>query len=500
MAVDRRTPVLLIGVIGLCPFAGCWHQTAMKNVTEAVQENQGRRATASGSYGQLSSPMPQANAPQPGAPTIPPPPANLQEIVLYALEHNPEIQGAEHNAHAKANRVAQATSLADPMLSTKTMPTPLMLADGNQVFILGVDQELPVPMKLDRRGQMALDELRMALHDLRAVEQRVIADVKRTYFELFVIDRTTALSLENKEVMRGLTDVARSQSSAGKREQQDVLRAQVELASLDGELIELRQRRTSSLAMLNNLLNRPGDTPVDIPAGYDLRRVSARLDRLLAKAADVNPELGRLQEQIRRDEAAVELAKLAYWPDFKVGFEWMAMEPRRPFIPPPDPNTGVRPNFDNMSTSGTDMWAINVAINLPVWFEKIESGIREARHALSSSRQEYAAAQNMVAYRVRDALARVHSQCELAQLFADTIIPQAKQTYDVSLVGYTSGTSDFEALIINWQKWLAFRTQYFRALGELERSVADLEQATGVSMIEIESAPQPGAEETHHGD
>jgi outer membrane protein, heavy metal efflux system len=498
MTVDRGTPVLLVGVMGLCALAGCWHQAAMKTVSDAVQENQERRAATSASYGQVSAPQQPAADTQPAGPKAPPLPANLQELVLYALEHNPEIQAAEHTAHAKANRVAQATALADPILSTRTMPTPLMLADGNQVFILGVDQDLPVPMKLDRRGQIALDELRMALHDSRAVQQRVIADVKRAYFELFVIDRTTALSLENKDVLRGLLEVARGQYSAGSGDQRDVLRAQVELASLDGELIELRQRRTTTLAMLNNLLSRPGATPISTPAGYDLRRVSSRVEQLLTKAADLNPELGRLRKQIQRDEAAIELAKLAYWPDFRVGFEWMAMEPRRPFIPLPDPNTGMRPAIDDMPSSGTDMWAITVAINLPVWFEKIEAGIREARHALSASRQEYAAAQNQVAYRVRDALARVRSQRELAELFGDTIIPQARQTYEVSLTGYRAGTSDFESLISTWQNWLAFRTQYYRALGELERSVADLEQAAGVSMVEIETTASPASEEIRY--
>jgi outer membrane protein, heavy metal efflux system len=500
MAVHQRTLIPFYGLICVCAHLGCWHQAAMKTVTEAVQEDQQRLGVTSESYGRIPAPRGQTSDTQSAAPKVPPPPADLQDIIFHALQHNPEIQASEHTARAKANRVAQATSLADPMLSTKTMPTPLMLADGNQVFILGVEQDLPVPMKLDRRGQMAMDELRMALHELRAVQQRVIADVKRTYFELFVIDRTTAISLENKEVLRGLLEVARGQYSAGKRDQQDVLRAQVELASLDGDLIELRQRRATAKAMLNSLLSRPGSTPVDTPANYDLRRVGARLEHLLAKAADVNPELGRLREQIQRDEAAVELAKLAYWPEFRVGFEWMAMEPRRPFIPLPDPNTGMRPAIDDMPSSGTDMWAITAALNLPVWFEKIEAGIREARHALSASRQEYAAAKNQVDYRVRDALARVQSQRELAELFADTIIPQAKQTYDVSLASYTAGTSNFEFLIDNWQKWLAFRNQYYRALGELERSVADLEQATGVSMIEIESAGSPGAEETHYGE
>ncbi|HVP12660.1 MAG TPA: TolC family protein [Phycisphaerae bacterium] len=498
MTADRGKPFLLLGVIGLLVCAGCWHQAAMKTVSEAVQEGQQQRATAADSYGQVAGPRPTPEA-HTSASAAASAPANLQELILHALEHNPEIQASEHTARAKANRVAQATSLADPLLSTKTMPTPLMLADGNQVFILGIDQDLPVPMKLDRRGQVAMDELRMALHDLRGVQQRVIADVKRAYFELFVIDRSTDLALENKEIVKGLLDVARGQYAAGKRDQQDVLRAQVELASLDGDLIELRQRRTTTLAMLNSLLDRPGGTHVDTPGGYDLRRVRARVEDLLATAADVSPELGRLQEQIQRDEAAVELAKLAYWPDFKVGVEWMAMEPRRPFIPLPDPDTGKRDPVDFMPSSGTDMWAITVAINLPVWFEKIEAGIREARHTLSASRQEYAAAKNQIAYRVRDAMARVRSQRELAELFAGTIIPQAKQTYDVSLAGYTAGTSDFEFLIDNWQKWLAFRTQYYRALGELERSVADLEQATGVSMVDIDSIGPPDSQETQHG-
>ena len=195
MGIRRRAYVLPIGVIGLMVFVGCWHQAAMKTVSEAVQENQEKRAATSESYGQLPAQSRQVSTAQTAVPTAAPPLANLQDIVLIALEHNPEILAAEHTARAKANRVAQATSLADPMLSTKTMPTPLMLADGNQVFILGVDQDLPVPMKLDRRGQMALDELRMALHELRGIQQRVIADIKRTYFELFVIDRTTAISL-----------------------------------------------------------------------------------------------------------------------------------------------------------------------------------------------------------------------------------------------------------------------------------------------------------------
>jgi cobalt-zinc-cadmium efflux system outer membrane protein len=183
----------------------------------------------------------------------------------------------------------------------------------------------------------------------------------------------------------------------------------------------------------------------------------------------------------------VQLARLAYWPDFTVGFEWMAMRPRAAFAPPRDPLTGLRPDVDRMSEEGMDGWAITVGLNLPVWFEKIEAGIREARSRLLAAEHAYAAAQNRVRFQVEDAYARVRAQQELVELFKNTIIPEAQQAYEVSREAYRGGTTGFLFVIDNWQKWLSFNIQYHTALGELERSVADLEDALGQSLNGAES-------------
>ena len=101
----------------------------------------------------------------------------------------------------------------------------------------------------------------------------------------------------------------------------------------------------------------------------------------------------------------------------------------------------------------------------------------------------------MVTFKVQDALARVRSFREIANLFATTIIPQAEQAYEVSRAGYVAGTSDFQFVIDNWQKWLLFRIQYYRTLAELERSVADLEQVIGISLVNAqEQARSPASE------
>jgi len=415
--------------------------------------------------------------------------ASLRDYILLALTSNPDIQKAEQTARAKSARIPQVTALPDPMLTTKTLPEPVMTADGNNYFILGVSQKLPVPAKLDQAGRIALEETRMAIAEWEQTRLRVIADVKRVYFRAYVIDQTIRITRENQDLLRSLIDVARGQVASGRRTQEDVLRAQVELSNLEAQIISLRQQRTAAAAMLNATLNRDPNTPVPAPAPFDVRKVGLKLEQLFAQADKVSPELERFRRQIERDQEAVKLASLAYWPDFNLGFEWMEMEPRAAFEPPINPDTGQRPPVSKLSETGTDSWAITFGINLPIWFDKIQAGIREARLNLAASMQGYVSARNQVYFRIEDALANVQAQQELADLFDSAIIPQARQAFEVSQAGYTSGVSDFQYMIDNWQKWLAFTIQYHRALGELERSVADLEQAIGLSLAEAGESP-----------
>ncbi|HSK48612.1 MAG TPA: TolC family protein, partial [Coriobacteriia bacterium] len=391
----------------------------------------------------------------------------------------------EETARAKAERIIQVTALPDPMVTTRTLPEPIRTAEGDNFFVLGISERFPIPKKLDRAGRIALEDTRAALQRLQEVRLRIIAEVKRAYFQLYVLDKSIEITGENQRLLRGLIDVARAQVAAGRRPQDDVLRAQVELSSLEAELISLRQRRVSMVAQVNELLDRTPNTPVASLDGFDIRKADLSLDQLLDKATGANPALKRLKHLIERDEHAVGLARLAYWPDFTLGLEWMYMEPRDAFRPPPNPMTGQRPAVPTMSEDGTDNWAITFGFSLPIWFDKIEGGINEARYRLLATRQEYAATQNRIEFQIVDALERVRAQRDLAALFDSTIIPQAQQTYQISQTSYVAGASDFLYVIDNWRKWLVFTIQYHRSLGELERSVADLEEAIGLSLSEL---------------
>lgn len=410
---------------------------------------------------------------------------DLRDFIVAALQHNPDILATMETARAQLERVRQVTALPDPFVNMKILPEPVRTAEGDNYFILDISQKLPVPEKLDRAGRVAVEETRMALRQWQAVRLRVIADVKRAYYQLYVIDRSIDVTQANQDLLRGLVDVARAQVAAGRRSQDDVLRAQVELSNLEAELIMLKQRRVTLVARLNELLDRQATTEVQTPEAFGIRDVALALDRLMQKAVEANPDLARLKHQVERDRQSLDLAKLAYWPDFALGFEWMPIEPRDAFRPPPNPTTGQRPVVSKMSEDGSDNWAITFGFSLPIWYDKIKGGIEEASRRLAASRAAYRSKLNGVSFAVEDALERVESQEKLARLFHDTIIPQAEQAFRVSQASYSAGTSDFEYVVDNWRKWLVFTIQYYRSMGELERSVADLEQAIGRSLSEL---------------
>lgn len=477
--------------IALAPVGGCAvNRAANQDMTDALARYQHDRESTARGYARTgpapSTQRTNATTEHP-ATSQPSEPASLREYILLALRENPEIKAAEQTVEARYARVPQATALPDPMLMTKTLPEPTRTAEGDNYFILGIQQKLLVPEKLDRAGRVAWQEARMAVEALQRTRLSVIADTKRAYFRLYIIDKTIEIDLANQDLLRGLVDAARAQVAAGRRSQDDVLRAQTELYNLESKLIELRQQRQTFAAALNRLLNRPPRTAVPKPADFDAREVDAELDRLIDIAVDRNPDMQRLREQIDRDRQAVELARLAYWPDFTLGFEWMRIDPRGAFQPPRNPQTGIRPAVSQLSEDGSDNWAITFGMNLPVWFQKIEGGIREARAKLLASQHQYAAERNRVQFQVEDALVRVRAQQELANLFDKTIIPQSRQAFEVSRASYAAGRGDFLFVVDNWQKWLMFTIQYHRALGELERSVADLEEALGLSLSEAES-------------
>jgi outer membrane protein TolC len=400
---------------------------------------------------------------------------DLRSLLLRGLDENPRIRSAVEKARAMAKRIPQQTTLPDPMLSTRTFIGPMMLADGNNVFVLGVSQQIPFPETLERRGTMVLEETRMAIQDLNIIRRQIVSGIKATYYRIYITDRTIEVTEENRNLLQGLVEVVQAQVVSGKRSQADLLRIQVELAEVKKELVELRQKRISLEANMNSLVNLPIKNKIPLTKEFEFGNIKEGLLFIHQLAEKNNSELRKLQHQIERDRQSVRLAKLGYLPEFRVGFEWMAMEPRTAWRPPIDLNTGMRPAYDDMSEEAKDNYAIMVEMTLPIWLESRNAAVHEAEHNLSASLHDFQTMKNQITWQLEDAQSEILAQKEIFDILTQSIIPQAKKTYELSQTGYTAGTDDFQIMIENLQKWLNFRIQNYRAKGTLGIKLADME-------------------------
>lgn len=423
--------------------------------------------------------------------TARPPERPVDAYIREALERNPGIQAAMADARAKLERIPQVMSLPDPMVRTVIRPEPIQTAAGDMYFTLGVSQTIPLLMKLERAGNVAAAETRMALEQLNSKRVQIIADVERAYWQIYRLDRYVEITRENRRLLEDLARVVDLQYQVGKVQQQDLLRVQTELAKLRDDEHRFQIRRAAAVAALNQLTDYPPQretpttTPIDAPA------IRADVDNLVALAAEHSPELAALREQVKRDHEKIEAAKLGYWPDVTVGFEWNNVDPRGPFIPPVNPSTGMRPPINRKSEVGDDNWAVTLQMNIPIWSQRVEAAKREARQRLLATQSELHSTENLVAFRVFDAWSRVEAQEHTLRVLETELIPQSRQTYEVTLTSYQAGDTEFVTLIDNWRRWLDFELMRHRETVDLETAFADLQREVGLQLLR----PNAGADQ-----
>lgn len=389
--------------------------------------------------------------------------AGAEDYVRLAVQRNPALNAAAARVRGLTERIPQVTSLEDPMLQISPVGATGRVAAGDASLMAELSQKIPFPGKLQTQGRLASLDVVMAQKDLEQAKLGVINDTRQAYWSYYFATKAIEVTQQNRDLLSQFRQVAEAKYKSNMATQQDVLRASVELSNLDNELITWQQRKTTAVAMLNSLLDRPIAAPLPAPQPAQLQQIQLDLDQLLAEAAQVNPELSSARQRIEAARQRIKLAQLQRWPDLTVGVQYNFVDGQ---------GTG-------MVANGKDQWWLTFGINLPIWAEKLDAGEREARQGMLEGIADLTQTQNRVAFGVQDALVKTQTQQRLVVLFRDVIVPQAQQAVDASKSGYQAGNIDFLTLVDNWRKLLDYQLMYHQSLAELEQNYAQLQQAVG---------------------
>jgi cobalt-zinc-cadmium efflux system outer membrane protein len=219
---------------------------------------------------------------------------NLEQLVVEAMQNNPEILAAKKRWEVFKAKVPQASALEDPMLGFGiiNLPTNFSFKDEDMTMKeISISQKVPFPGKRPLMREMAEKEAEAVSTEISAKVHQVIRDIKAAYYELSHVYRTTEVTQRNKKILEDFAKIAETRYSVGEGLQQDVLKAHVEVSKMVDELLMLDQRRRALEAKMNSLLNRPPETPLGEPEELVFRKLPLATEDLQKMAIEMNPTL-----------------------------------------------------------------------------------------------------------------------------------------------------------------------------------------------------------------
>ena len=385
----------------------------------------------------------------------------LPELIQEVLARNPELVAARKQWEGATNRITQARSLEDPVLSLQFWNSPQSFnVTRSDNTILGLSQSFPFPGKLALKGDVASRSAEMTEQSVRAKERELVARLKRDYYDLFVAQKAVQLHHEQVDLLRQFVAIANAKFRGGMGSQADVLKAQVELSLLLQHLPVLEQRRKSAEAMLNTLLDRDPALPLGMAQEPALIPLEESVDKLHRLALE-RPELKAAELDVQRNEQSHALAERQYYPDFNVAVQ----------------------RFQNFQAN--DGFGAYVAMSIPFAFwtkPKYDAGVQEAAAAVAVARAQQQTMENMTRFQINDLLAKLRATDQVATLYRTTILPQAEQGLEAARVEYRTGKAGLLDLIDAQRAWRKFKLEYLTALADRQYQLAELEQVVGIAL------------------
>lgn len=391
------------------------------------------------------------------------PPLSLSAALREARNKNLELIALRRLFESTRFRSAEQRFLSPPMIEAQIWQWPINTPNpaNTNMYMFMASQDIPGRGKRALRAAAAGKESELAEADIAVRAQEILNSVKQRYAELFLARRSVDVYLANLDVLRQLADISQAKYAAGRISQQDVLKAVVELSRVHDDLIMFDQQADLAAARLNTLLDREPDAPIGPLTGPREQILTASIADLQRLAIEHHPELQRLRVQIERAQADLAVTRQEYKPDYSVQTGYMLM-----------------PHM-------TDGWQAKVAVTWPraPWSRgAIDARVAAVDAEVQTFSAQLLAMERAVRLSVQEAYIRVKAAERRAGLLRTTILPQSRQTLDVSRIGYQTDRVDFLALVDNERTLLSVELDYSRALGDLEQASADLEQAIGAEV------------------
>lgn len=377
----------------------------------------------------------------------------LQKAIKIALNNDDWLIKSELTQSRFEVLSEGASALPDPTFSLGllNLPTNSFAIDQEPMTQLKVGATQMFP----RGDSLALQEKKLAL---KAKEQPHLRDDRRlkvtrqiTHLWLDAFETSASYQLVNaaRPLFDKLGDIVSASyaSSTGRVNQQDIIRAELELVRLNDRLVSLDAKKRVALSMLSKFLfsttntdkhnssNNQTAMPKRLPNIEGSRiealaTINRASEQALYQFIASHPLIDATQQRIQVSKTDIELAEQAFKPQYSVNASYALRddgqngESRSDFI-----SVGASVSVPLFSKNRQDANLAGAKLMTEAILTEKRLIMRELMSGLSSAYQDYL------------------GLSERIDIYQDKILPQMKQQSDAALNAYTNDTGEFSEVV-----------------------------------------------------
>ena len=242
-----------------------------------------------------------------------------------------------------------------------------------------------------------------------------------------------------------------------------VIKANVEYAMIDEEILTLEQRVREERKTLRYLVAKDfGDDTGVLPEPSFEEPDAVEVKR---NAAASNPELAAARINREIAESELSLKKREYFPDVELGLSYMYRK-------------------DTADMRRSDMVSGMATMSVPAWFWKKNMPMVDEMSARDAAARDLARDKsNEIDARADIIISRMKRAKELFHLYKKRIIPQTELSLETSLARYRTGSVEFMPVIDGVRMLLRFKKELLMAEKEYRMSHSELHALMGREVL-----------------
>lgn len=356
----------------------------------------------------------------------------LEEMIEALSQHNMQLEQARANFRSAKALGPQQRAPNNPQLGlvNNSIPKNPLNLGQSQAFDYTVTQSFQFPGKKRLAGEIADNQAEFANSQVEALYLQLVAQLKNNFYQELLLQRQLDINREGIQRLEQIKQVTKVRYANNAAAFVDFLNAQVAQSSAENDQFSLQRQADTVRQTLNTLIGRDPQIPLTVVGELPSQDLPKRsLLELEAIAIEHNPNLKGGEFQVKVSRKELDLAGLAYYPDFQVVVTG---------------NSTRAP----LGIGNVNSWGLEFDLIVPLWFfTKERYGLQQARASLEASRAGQAALGQQTRLAVDTAYNTLAQAVNQSQFIRARQLPETEAAFRLALTNYSNGGLGFVDLL-----------------------------------------------------